>query len=76
MSESSFLDTKGLKCPLPVLKAKKALKALADGVELRVEATDPGSVEDFQHFCETAGFRLREWREADGVFTFLIEKSS
>ncbi len=74
MSEGSFLDTKGLKCPLPVLKAKKALKALADGAELQVEATDPGSVEDFQHFCETTGFRLREWREADGVFTFLIEK--
>lgn len=71
-----MLDTKGLKCPLPVLKAKKALKALPDGAELLVEATDPGSVEDFKHFCETAGLQLRESREADGVFTFLIEKRS
>ncbi len=76
MSERAVLDTKGLKCPLPVLKAKKALKALPDGAELQVEATDPGSVEDFRHFCKTAGFRLRQWQEADGVFTFLIEKSS
>ncbi len=76
MSERSILDTKGLKCPLPVLKAKKALKALPAGAELLVEATDPGSVEDFKHFCETAGFQLRDLREADGVFTFVIGKPS
>jgi len=76
MSEREALDTKGLKCPLPVLKAKRALKMLPDGAELQVEATDPGSVEDFRHFCETTGFQLRKCQEADGVFTFVIEKSS
>ena len=49
---------------------------LPDGAELQVEATDPGSVEDFRHFCETTGFQLRKCQEADGVFTFVIEKSS
>lgn len=54
------LDASGLKCPLPVLKARKALAALAPGAVLKVIATDPGAPEDFRHFCEAAGHRLVE----------------
>ena len=69
------LDVKGLKCPLPVLRAKKVLRSLAPGGVLEVLATDPSSVQDFQAFCETTGNRLLEWGEAAGVFTYRIEKS-
>ncbi len=69
------LDVKGLKCPLPVLRAKKSLKSLAAGDVLEVLATDPSAVQDFQAFCETTGNRLLEWGEAGGVFSFRIEKS-
>jgi len=70
------LDLKGLKCPLPVLRTKKALKALAPGAEVEVLATDPGSVKDFQAFCETTGDTLLEWREDAGVFTYRIRKKA
>ena len=68
------LDTSGLKCPLPVLKAKKALKTMAAGATLRVIATDPGSVGDFAHFCDATGDALLETHEdADaGIYTFRI----
>lgn len=68
------LDTSGLNCPLPVLRARKALKALPAGARLTVTATDPASVNDFHAFCETAGFTLEDWREEDGRFTFVIAK--
>jgi len=71
----TLLDTKGLKCPLPVLKARKALKGMAEGARLRVEATDPGAVQDFQHFCEATGYILHGSEEADGVFVFVIERT-
>ena len=70
------LDTKGLVCPLPVLKARKALKALAAGDRLRVEATDPSSVADFAVFCETMGHALVDSAEDGGVFVFVIEKGA
>jgi tRNA 2-thiouridine synthesizing protein A len=69
------LDAKGLICPLPVLKARRAMKALAAGDVLEIEATDPGSVKDFDHFCETTGYRLISSSEADGVYHFAIEKT-
>jgi tRNA 2-thiouridine synthesizing protein A len=69
------LDAKGLICPLPVLKARRAMKSLAAGDILEIEATDPGSVKDFAHFCETTGYRLASSSEADGVFHFTIEKT-
>lgn len=71
---AELLDVKGLKCPLPVLRAKKALKALAAGDELQVLATDPGAVKDFHAFCETTGDRLLEWSEDAGVFSFRLRK--
>ena len=66
------LDVQGLMCPLPVLKARKALKRLAPGATLKVLATDPASVIDFKHFCETAPFELLGWREDAGVYAFRI----
>ena len=67
-----MLDVRGLMCPLPVLKARKALKRLAPGMTLEVLATDPASVIDFKHFCETTSFALQAWREEAGVYAFRI----
>ena len=66
------LDVQGLMCPLPVLKARKALKRLGPGATLEVIATDPASVIDFKHFCETAPFELLGWQEDAGVYAFRI----
>jgi len=68
------LDTKGLRCPLPVLKARRALMNLPAGGLLRVFATDPGAIKDFPAFCETAGHHLLRQSEADGVLIFEIKK--
>ena len=73
--ETKTLDARGLRCPLPVLKARKALKELADGDTLQVLATDPGAVKDFEAFCRTTGHRLIEFHEADGVYDFAIMKT-
>lgn len=68
------LDATGLLCPLPVLKARKAMKKMQAGQTLQVLATDPGSVADFQAFCDSQGHRLVESGEAEGTFRYLIEK--
>lgn len=68
------LDLKGLKCPLPVLRANKALRALAGGEVLEVETTDPASAKDFETYCQTAGHALLARAEADGIYTFRIRK--
>ncbi len=73
---TNVLDTKGMNCPLPILKAKKAIKGLAAGDTLQVEATDPGSVKDFEAFCRSTGNELLESNEAEGVYTFMIKKSA
>lgn len=70
------LDAQGLLCPLPVLRARKALKDVPAGGILKVLATDPGAVKDFAHFCEATGSTLLESSEADGVLTFLIRKAA
>jgi tRNA 2-thiouridine synthesizing protein A len=76
MADPVVLDTKGLKCPLPVLKARKALRDVPPGGLLRVLATDPGAVKDFEHFCRTTGSELVEQgEEEEGVLVFLIRKS-
>jgi len=69
------LDVVGLKCPLPVLKARKALAALAPGETLEVLANDPASVDDFEAFCAASGHVLVSRSEAAGVHRFLIRKS-
>ncbi len=68
------LDTCGLDCPLPLLKAKQALNAMQSGEQLRVRATDPGSQRDFRVFAEQSGHRLLESSEDKGVFSYLLEK--
>ena len=68
------LDTSGLKCPLPVLKAKKSLKTMAAGDRLTIIATDPGAMKDFHHFREATGDTLESASEDDGVLTFVICK--
>jgi tRNA 2-thiouridine synthesizing protein A len=74
--DSHRLDAQGLLCPLPVLKARKALKAMAAGEVLQVLATDPGAVKDFAAFCRTAGHELVEASENAGVFRFAIRKTA
>ncbi len=71
---ATVLDTKGMKCPLPVLRARKAIKQVAPGGVLEVHATDPGSVQDFKAFCETTGDELVSTAEVGGVFIFQIRK--
>ena len=73
--QATILDTKGMRCPLPVLRARKAMKALAPGGVLEVHATDPGSVKDFKAFCETTGDELLAADESAGVYIFRIRKA-
>lgn len=73
---TTTLDTKGMNCPLPILKAKKAIKGLEPGETLQVLSTDPGSVKDFEAFCRSTGNELLESSEEGGVFTYMIKKSS
>jgi tRNA 2-thiouridine synthesizing protein A len=70
----TMLDTRGLRCPLPVLRARKAMQGVGPGEVLRVLATDPGTVQDFQAFCEATGHELVEHRQQAGEFTFRIRK--
>ena len=73
---TTFLDATGLKCPLPVLRARKAMKGVAAGGLLEVKATDPGAVADFKSFCETTGDELVDWQENAGIFLFRIRKKA
>lgn len=69
------LDVTGLSCPLPVLRAKKALKPLAPGDTLRVRATDPSAWRDFEAFCETTGTELvSRAKVADGELLFVLRR--
>ena len=69
------LDACGLNCPLPILRAKKSLAAMGSGQVLRIIATDPGSVKDFEAFSRQTGNALLESREEDGKFYFLLKKN-
>lgn len=73
MSET-LLDVQGLTCPLPVLKANKALRGLAPGAKLTVLATDPASVKDFRAFCAETGHALLAFGEEKGVYRFVLRK--
>ncbi len=73
---SQLLDVKGLNCPLPILRAKKALKDVAIGGTLEVLATDPGAVKDFEAFCRTTGNELVSSKEEGKVFSFVIKRTS
>ena len=68
------VDACGLKCPLPILRTKKALATLGGGERVEVLSTDPTSVRDFEAFCRQAGHTLVEWQGAEGRFRFVLEK--
>jgi tRNA 2-thiouridine synthesizing protein A len=68
------LDARGLNCPLPILKAKKALAELASGEVLRIVATDTGSVRDFQAFAKQTGNALLAHTQVNGEFTFWLRR--
>ena len=68
------LDTIGLNCPLPILKAKKVLKGMENGKVLQLASSDPGAVKDFEAFCRTTGNTLLKSWVDDGVYMFLIER--
>ena len=70
----AVLDTKGLNCPLPILKTKKALQGMQLGQVLEILATDPGSVADFQAFCRQTGNELVESSQDQNVYKFLIKR--
>ena len=69
------LDARGLNCPLPILRAKKSINELTSGKILRVVATDPGSVKDFEAFCKQTGNTLVSSGQNAGAFEFFIKKS-
>jgi len=69
------LDAKGLNCPLPILKAKKALKVMTGGQTLAIESTDPGSVADFAAFCNQTGNELLSSGSEGNVYKFEIKKA-
>lgn len=69
------LDARGLNCPLPILRTKKAINGLASGEVLKVIATDPGSVKDMEAFCKQTGNEMVSTSEAGGEYTFMIKKA-
>ncbi len=69
------LDARNLNCPLPILKAKKVLNTMESGQVVRILATDPGSVKDFESFANQTGNELLESTEEGSEFHFLIKKA-
>jgi tRNA 2-thiouridine synthesizing protein A len=74
MQAQKELDTRGLNCPLPILKAKKALADMASGDVLKVVATDPGSVRDFQAFARQTGNELVEQSSGEAEFVHYLRR--
>ncbi len=74
MNHDKEIDTRGLNCPLPILRAKKALTELTSGQILKITATDPGSVRDFAAFAKQTGHALVESGEANKDFLFFLKK--
>ena len=69
------LDARGMNCPLPILRTRKAINQINSGDLLEIIATDPGSVKDMESFCTQTGNRLVSSNEADNSFIFVIEKA-
>ena len=76
MEFDAELDTSGLSCPLPILRAKKSLAQMSSGQVLRIVATDPGSLKDFETFCRQTGNELLSSVEAGGEFVFYLRRRS
>lgn len=76
MTEPVLLDVKGLNCPMPLLKAKKALNSMEAEALLKVLATDPGSVKDFEVFSRQSGHALLESRHEGDTYIYVLRKKS
>jgi tRNA 2-thiouridine synthesizing protein A len=74
MNFDKELDARGLNCPLPILRAKKALAGMQSGQVLKVVATDPGAVKDFQAFAKQTGNALLQHSEANREFTLYVQR--
>ena len=74
MTQIPSFDYRGLKCPLPVLKARRALSQLTAGQEAEFLADDPASPLDMSHFCEAEGHHLASSDEVDGYFVIILSK--
>lgn len=74
MTFDEELDTTGLLCPLPILKAAKRLRSMPEGAVLRMVADDPAAVIDVPHFCTEQSYELVSSDDADGVQTYVIRK--
>ena len=74
MNFDKELNARGLNCPLPILRAKKALTDMQTGQVLKIIATDPGAVKDFQAFCKQTGNELLSHAEANKEFTFYLKR--
>jgi tRNA 2-thiouridine synthesizing protein A len=74
MTHDKELDARGLNCPLPILRARKALNEMSTGQVLRIVATDPGSVKDFEAFCKQTGNELLSHTADPKEFTFYMRK--
>jgi tRNA 2-thiouridine synthesizing protein A len=70
----TVLDLKNLACPLPVLRANRALRSMTPGERLRVLATDAASVADFKSYCRETGHALVSWSEEAGIYSFTIRR--
>ncbi|MEM7719666.1 MAG: sulfurtransferase TusA family protein [Pseudomonadota bacterium] len=75
MTYDDEIDTIGLLCPLPVLKAAKRLRGMAPGTRLKMMADDPAAVIDVPHFCTEQGYRLLSSDDDSGIQTYIIEKA-
>lgn len=74
MNFDKELDARGLNCPLPILRSKKSLNEMTTGQVLKVVATDPGAIKDFDAFAKQTGNELLSSAQAGGEFTFFIKK--
>ena len=74
MDAQKEIDTRGLNCPLPILKAKKALADMETGAILKIVATDPGSIRDFQAFARQTGHELVQQSSAADLFTHYLRR--
>ncbi|KZE67122.1 hypothetical protein AWM68_04495 [Fictibacillus phosphorivorans] len=74
MNVTQTLDTKGLSCPMPIVKTKKAMDTLVSGDVLEVLTTDKGAVNDLSAWSKSSGHELLEHKEEEGVFKFYIQK--
>jgi tRNA 2-thiouridine synthesizing protein A len=74
MEFNKELDARGLNCPLPILRCKKALAEISNGQVLKILTTDAGSVKDFQAFCKQTGNELLSFNEGESEYTFFMKK--